>query len=570
MSTYKKITSFILSLIIVLPILSGFYSIDAKAYTPPVENVKIGIYYGSDTLSSANLENASGRGEGYEFGYLDDRRAFVPLGASTQEKEISFLVDKNMYYDSSSNTYKSGDSGDVVVGCYHIQLSTAYETYEEARAAADTFTSVNAFPKCYYGTYYVCAGDYTSAVEAQEAASGLSIQQNYTITSGTAGTITVVVTGTDKILLEFDWGNTNYLAANPIGHDDPITWFKGTQYYGAFQYRRLDDGDLTVINVVDIEDYIKCSIPYEMVPSWPIEALKAQAVSARTYLMTNLNKHSSYGFDLCDYAHCQMYSGITRCTDNTDRAVEETAGQYLTYNGALCTTYYSSSTGGATESAQNVWTVNLPYLVGKVDPYEAYIADDIPGYYWTKQYTGAELTKLLKNKGYSNSNIVNLEVSEFTPSGNVLKVTFTDDRGKTYSFSKNNSKSVFGLKSQHFNITNNSSSSKANIYVDGSSAYITDGLNGKYAIGAGGTVSAMGSSGTIYAITSDGVSAVNTKPSGNVVNSQSTVYTISGAGNGHNVGLSQYGAYSMAKCFDMDYVDILTFYYTGTEILIAE
>ena len=82
---------------------------------------------------------------------------------------------------------------------------------------------------------------------------------------------------------------------------------------------------------------------------------------------------------------CQAYSGIGEATSATDRAVEETEGECLYYDGELAQAYYHSSDGGATEDAENVWGTDVPYLRGKEDPYEAQIS--IPDYRWTVTYT---------------------------------------------------------------------------------------------------------------------------------------------------------------------------------------
>lgn len=580
-NSYKRTISFVLALIFILPASLYFFDDTAEAYSPPVDNVRVGLYYGSGALEGANLENTAGYGSGYEFGYFDSRNNFVSIGAYTDDITISMILDRNMFYNSSTRNYETlgTSSQDIVVGCYHIQLSTVYSSFEAAKAAANTFTSVHAFPKYYNDKYYVCAGNYTSKEAAEAAAETLSIRQEYTITSGTSSTITVVDTGTSNIILEFDCGTSKFLGVKPMDSERPITWFKQVQYYGMFQYRRINGGNITVSNVVDIEDYVKCSIPYEMISSWPIEALKAQAVTARTYVMMHLNAHSSNGFDVCDTACCQMYNGIGNCTSNTDRAVDETKSQYLTYNGKLCDTFYYSSNGGATENCENIWVQSFPYLIGKLDPYETAIADSIPSYRYTYTFTGAELTYLLQNKGYSCSNIVSCEITEFTEVGNVYKVTFTDDTGRTFTFSKSNAKVIFGAKSQRFTITNSNGGSStpggsSNIYVDSDSTYISGGLDGVYAIGGQSDVGQITDSGEIYAVTDSGTQKIDTSSSSSggstTVNDENTVYTISGAGNGHNVGMSQYGAYSMASKFGMDFIDILTFYYDGSEILTAE
>ena len=555
-----------------MPVIMFAAPVEAKAFSPSVDNVVIGLYYGSNALAGANLENVSGSGSGYTFGYIDSRRNFVSIGASTSLTKISMTVDKNVYYNSSSGNYEvlGSTSQNTVVGCYHIQLEKTYGSYSAARSAADTFTSVWAFPKYYNDNYYVCVGAYTSRSDAESAASKLTINQGYSITAGSSYTVTVLETGTSKIIFEFDCGSSKSLVVKPSGASKTLTWFKQKKYYGMFQYRRVSGGDLTVTNVLDVEDYIKCSIPYEMVPSWPIEALKAQAVSARTYVMSHLNTHSSYGFDVCNTAHCQMYSGTERCTDNTDAAVDQTKSQYLTYNGTLCNTFYCSSNGGATENSENVWSEAFPYLIGKPDPYEATIADSIPNYYYTKTYTGAELTSLLKGKGYSCSNIISCEVTAFTKVGNVYTVTLTDDTGRTFSFSKANARTIFSLKSQRYTITNNGSGGGGKVYVDSSGSYISGNMSDVYAVGGDGSIDKLVDGNSVYAATGSGTVKVNISSSDGGQNDDNTVYTISGSGNGHNVGLSQYGAYSMAKYHNKNYIDILTFYYDGTEISVAQ
>ena len=124
-----------------------------------------------------------------------------------------------------------------------------------------------------------------------------------------------------------------------------------------------------------------------------------------------------------------MYNGVGNATSATDRAVEETEGECLYYDGELAEAYYHSSDGGATEDAENIWGTDVPYLRGKEDPYEAQTS--IPNYSWTVTYTWDELTWVLQNSGYDIGNVVDAYVSEYTDLGNVYSVTFVDSRGNT-------------------------------------------------------------------------------------------------------------------------------------------
>lgn len=136
---------------------------------------------------------------------------------------------------------------------------------------------------------------------------------------------------------------------------------KGKWYRGEFMlYNR--GGYLTVINHVDIEDYIKGVVPSEMPSSWCYEAHKAQAIAARSYALANLGKRASCGYDLKDTPEDQAYGGATAESSRTNQAVAETKGIVLIYDLKIIPAYYSASAGGQTSSSSDVWTRNLPYL----------------------------------------------------------------------------------------------------------------------------------------------------------------------------------------------------------------
>ncbi len=121
-------------------------------------------------------------------------------------------------------------------------------------------------------------------------------------------------------------------------------------------------GTLTVINEVDIEDYIKGVLPSEMPSGWQEEALKAQAIAARSYAMANLGKRASMGFDLKDNTEDQAYGGASAETAKTNAIVDNTKGIVITYNMKVITAFYSASAGGQSVGSGEVWGTNLPYL----------------------------------------------------------------------------------------------------------------------------------------------------------------------------------------------------------------
>ena len=236
------------------------------------DTVVVGLRYGSTAMFSANLENALGCG--FTFGYFDDGRYFEALGR-TDETAISMTAAGDIYM-SGSGTYSSDGDG-TYLGPWHVQID-GFRDYDEALNIAGNY---GGYPAWVDWGYVVRVGCYGSESEAAEAASRLG--EGYAAKSSSTG-VMVTVTRTTRVLFEFDCGGVFDLAVQPEEKEgETSTWFKGYKYSGAFEYPRVTGGDLNVYNVLDLESYVKGVIPYEMNGNWPLEALKAQAVCARTY-----------------------------------------------------------------------------------------------------------------------------------------------------------------------------------------------------------------------------------------------------------------------------------------------
>jgi len=134
---------------------------------------------------------------------------------------------------------------------------------------------------------------------------------------------------------------------------------KGKWYHGKLMIKNIN-GKLTVINDIDLENYLKGVVPSEMSPSWEFEALKAQAIAARSFALANLGKQSKWGYDLKDNTEDQAYGGASAETNITNKAVEETHGLVLTYDMKIISAYYSASAGGMTSTT--AWSGSAPYL----------------------------------------------------------------------------------------------------------------------------------------------------------------------------------------------------------------
>ena len=517
------------------------------------DTLRVGLNYGGSALYSANLQNF--QGSGYYLGWFDEStRDFVQAGYLEEEK-ISMTADGTIYISGGSYYASRPGRVDATAGGYHFQLDEFFPTFEEARQTAERIG--DAFPALINNQYRVRAGSFTSREEA-EAAAATYATYGYTgaVSSPSATAVTVTVTTTSTILFQFDCSGAKSLGVVPDGGGGKaLTWFRGYKWYGGFEYRRSTGGNLNVINVVDVDDYVKGVLPYEMSPAWPLEALKAQAVCARTYALLQTKHRDSYRFDVCTTTDCQVYQGANQASALTDRAVEETAGMAAMYGGKYAETYYYASNGGASESSENVWSMPLPYLVGKEDPYEGTIS--IPDYVYTMTYSYSQLSALLKSKGYSIGTVSSAYVSRTTPTGNVAEITFRDTAGKTVVITKEACRSVLETKSMRFTISGGGSGGSWQVNPSGGAL---SSLSGAYTVTASGVSAYEG--GDAYVITASGVSRLQKPPA---VSGSGSGITISGTGWGHGVGMSQYGAKAMAE-LGRTYEEILHFYFTGITI----
>ena len=569
----RKIVNFIILNILVF----ACFLVCASA-TAPNPDLRVGLYYDTTAMISANLQNKVGYG--YRLGYYNNMDQFISVWEINSTNKITMAKDANLYY-ADSKFYATNETGNArSLGAYHVQFDLGYQTAQLALAASNDMLSkgVPCFVSYINGMYYLRTGAYAT----ESAASTAALQYiNYGSTSVVGEDFTCVTvynTDTGAILFEFDYGVSSPLAVYPsLGEvEDPLTWFKGYQYYGAFEYVR-NGGNISVINRVPMQEYIKGVVPYEMSASWPIEALKAQAMCARTYAYSNFGKHGS-NFDICATTHCQVYHGANSASENSDRAVNETYGQYILYDGEPINAVFHSSNGGATEDSENVWGSKVPYLRGVYDPHED--LDRATNGRWTFDYTPLELQSILTAKGYETALITDAYVSEYTAMGNVKSITFVDANGKKLVFSKERARTIINSSSlkkythsQRFTITKDGKAPDNGQENLGTPLFVNNSFNKIYP--ATSNVSVITGSGAIgygakdklYVQTANGKEAVSFVKE--VVQTPSTskagYFTFTGTGWGHNVGLSQNGALAMAnKGYTAE--EIVKFYYTGVSI----
>lgn len=320
----------------------------------------------------------------------------------------------------------------------------------------------------------------------------------------------------------------------------------GTPSYGGTIEVSLYDEGIVVVNEVGIEDYLKKVVPSEMPSGFNLEALKCQAVCARSYAYTELsnNYYSAYGAHIDDSIQFQVYNNSQRA-ESTDTAVDETAGQVLSYNGEVVKTYYYSISCGSTTDV-TLWgntTENYPYFVaecvGGVDrgltltvesEFNTFIkgeneADydyDCTLYRWSMEESVKEISEgFARSTGKNVGNIKDIEVLERVNGGAAVKVKVTGDKGETVIDSESAIRAAFG----NANVDMNTKS--------GTTRYAN-----------------LPSTFCVFEKVTEG--------------KKLTGFKITGGGYGHGIGMSQNAANKMAE--SMTYAQILEFFYRGTTL----
>jgi len=220
---------------------------------------------------------------------------------------------------------------------------------------------------------------------------------------------------------------------------------KGECKYGEKTYRGgwavlSTDSGLAIINAVPIEDYLKGLVPHEIGKLKPeeIEALKAQAVAARTYAYRHIGSRKSQGFDIYADVRDQVYNGKEGEDSLANIAIMATAGLVLKYEGNTIEAYYHSTCGGKTESAEIWGQEGKPYLQPVSDSAEGRVFCELSRYMkWEEKYSRAELVEMFQknaadaraDKIFPFSKIQQISITERFPGGRVKKLAVSTDKG---------------------------------------------------------------------------------------------------------------------------------------------
>ncbi len=296
--------------------------------------------------------------------------------------------------------------------------------------------------------------------------------------------LSAIVDGTG---IAVDRLNSGEMTIEPTANG--YVWIGDRWYRGKTRLIRQGEG-LMAINHVNLEDYLYSVVGAEAIATWPLEALKAQAVAARSYALYKRDRESNGLYDVDTTVGTQVYKGLNSEYTTTHQAVNSTLGQIMTYQDRVILAAFHSSSGGHTENVEDIWTSPLPYLRGVVD-YD----QQSPVFEWNQVFPVSQIGSLIAGVG----RIKTMQPEQMTPYGRVVTLKAIGDRGTTTLEGKTLRKAL-NLRSTLFRIS-----------TDGNNLYIR------------------------------------------------------GRGFGHGLGLSQWGAYYLAKQ-GINYHQILTHYYQNTQL----
>jgi stage II sporulation protein D len=286
-----------------------------------------------------------------------------------------------------------------------------------------------------------------------------------------------------------------------------VVWIGDRWYRGKAVVTRSGSG-ITAVNHVDMDQYLWSVLGGEMNGNWPQEALKAQAVAARSYALFRREKGRNGLYDVGNTTLWQVYRGVQDESGGTQQAVNATTRQVVIIKGTqrIIEAVFHSSSGGHTENSEDVWSSPVSYLRAVPDYDEG-----APVYRWNKTFTRSQLSDRITGVGL---------IKSITP----------DPKSQTAG--------------QRYLIWN------------------IEGEQGKKRLKADDLQEALDlKSSKVLAITQVPTKTASTKPT-----STDVTFNVEGGGFGHGLGLSQYGAYNLASKLNWKYDQILLHFYTGTQI----
>jgi len=195
---------------------------------------------------------------------------------------------------------------------------------------------------------------------------------------------------------------------------------------GGILHVALYHDKLRFVNELDVEDYLKGVVPIEISSKWHPEALKVQAIISRTYALYQRQLNLGKEYDVQATTADQVYEGRDKEDPVTNRAIAETRGLVLTFEGQLILSAYHSTSAGPTENASEVWGMDLPYLKGVSCPFD----QNSPYYQWSKSFPMESVQKAFSTAGYPIGTIASITPFRWTEAGRISQIRLIHSRGE--------------------------------------------------------------------------------------------------------------------------------------------
>lgn len=362
----------------------------------------------------------------------------------------------------------------------------------------------------------------------------------------------------------------------PVGKTKIIVLINGQKY----RYRGDIEVDidkvsrkLNIINIISMEEYLYGVLKKEISPQWPAEALKAQAIASRTFAIftINMNKYIDKGYNIT--TNDQAYGGINHEDPLANRAVDETRGLVMVYNGKPINALFHSDSGGYTEDSENVWGSYMPYLRSVKSIFEEKVSS--PHHTWEYSINEKNLTEKLQEEGYKIDSVASIKIAKKSETGRINELAFTSENNEIIYIKANDLRRLIGLDlirstlfdikviGKELNIMNNTEGKERIEKKEEQEESIKDILEQKKDWTIKELIELMKKrkeenkkEEAVYEVEIDKIDKIDVP----------LTFLFSGLGNGHGVGMSQWGAYGMSVQ-GVKYQDILEYYYKGIKII---
>jgi|LSQX01.2.fsa_nt_gb stage II sporulation protein D len=541
MSFIRKKSISVSTFLLVLLVLN-VYIVAVVAFELP-QNIRIGLFFSDSAVDSVDISSETGIIIGYN---MEGQIGF----------ELAYDFDiKSIKLSKCEYHYNTKGFDTAGYGINYIDLGIDFSNFDTAneRVQELVLNGFSAVPVYSENVFKVWIGAYETLETARNGIGLISrIAPDAVCKVVQPSSKAIIVSYGEDIFMLFD-NEDRYITVMPILQKDitPIIGINEKRYRGHVEVRRTEKSDMTVINIVDFNEYLYSVVPGEMPAFWHSEALKAQAVAVRSYSVNNLKKYSSFGFNMCNTTASQVYKGYDAENPNTTNAVFETKDEILRYEGQPAKVYYFSNSGGHTEDIRNVWGgPEVAYLKGVDDPYEK--TEEASNGIWRNEVSAEQLTEHFNNKGYNIGRVVSVIPEKHSESGRVIKLKIVGTEGEV-SFENYSTCTVLGssiVKNQKYMVKN-----LGGLYIKSKEPdFLSESL-----------ISVKGANGlsdiNLYQ------DKLNVKGASGIqeVTSISDTFIFEGRGWGHGVGLSQWGTKGMAEA-GYTYKQILEHYFPGTEV----